>query len=170
MRAIAPLLTIAALACSCANTSHGAHDHGHDHGKQTNLRPADTPCPGPAGAITLRVLDSPTLTQDDPIAFQREPAISFIAFLSVVEVVKGDFEGERLGVLVHSPSMFASKVWGFGSSPQLDPAGLKLRWSAEFCLFEVTGVESPDPQRLYDGESFKFTVPQVHSALLESGH
>jgi hypothetical protein len=166
------LLPIAALACGCATKSRSsdAHeptaDHGHDHGSgETNLLPAEQPCPGPSGAITLRVLDSPELSPDDPIAFVREPEIHWIVSLAVVEVVQGDFTGERLGVLVHSPSMFAGDVWGFGASPQQHPAGLELRWDQEFCLFEVTGVETPKPE-IDPNQPLEFTAPQVHSAMV----
>jgi hypothetical protein len=164
------LLSIAALACGCAKQSrtsdpHHDHGHGHGHGGETNLLPAEQPCPGPSGPITVRVLDSPTLSQDDPIAFVREPEIHWIVSLAVVEVVKGDFSGERLGVLVHSPSMFAGDVWGFGSSPQEHPAKLELRWTEEYCLFEVVGIETPEPE-IDPSQPFEFKAPQVHSGMV----
>jgi hypothetical protein len=177
-RTLLSLILLAALACGCAKTRSADvheptadhdhdHDHGHSHGGgETNLLPADQPCPGPSGPITLRVLDSPELSQDDPIAFMREPEIHWIVSLTVVEVVEGDFSGERLGVLVHSPSMFASEVWGYGASPQQHPAGLELRWTEEYCLFEVIGVETPKPE-IDPTQPFEMTAPQVHSAIVE---
>lgn len=113
----------------------------------------------------MRVLDSPVLSQDDPIAFVPAPEIHWIVSLAVVEVVKGEFSGERLGVLVHSPSMFAREVWGYGSSPQQHPAELELRWTEEFCLFEVTGIETPEPQ-IDPDQPFEFKAPQVHSGIV----
>lgn len=168
------LLPIAALLCACGKSrSHDTdsptteRDRGHRHHGhgELNLVPADQPCPGPSGEIVLRVLDSPELGPEDPVAFVREPEIHWIVALAVVEVVQGDFEGARLGVLVHSPSMFASEVWGFGASPQQHPAGLELRWTEEYCLFEVIGVETPQPP-IDPERSFQFTAPQVHSAII----
>jgi hypothetical protein len=114
----------------------------------------------------VRVLDSPTLEPDDPIAFVREPAIHWIVALQVVETVEGDPIGPRLGVIVHSPSMFASATWGLGASPQQDPATLELKWSPEYCLFELTRSTRPTaPARASDDPS-PFKVPAVHSTIL----
>jgi len=69
----------------------------------------------------IRVLDSEGLADGDPLAFRREPAIHWVVALEVVEQVRGPVIGPRLGVLVHSPSMFAMDTWGYGASPASDP-------------------------------------------------
>lgn len=159
MQKVVQCFSIAVLVCGCAKTSSGP-------GPEINLNKAEQACPGPEGAIVVRVIDSPELSQDDPVAFVRDHQLSWIVSLKVVDVVEGEFESERLGVLVHSPSMFANQVWGFGSSPQTQPAGLELHWTEEFCLFEVTGIEAPEPNPRDPDAPFKITAPQVHSAIV----
>jgi hypothetical protein len=111
------------------------------------------------------VLDSEVLEGDDPVAFMRDFAMNWIVSLKVVEVIDGQFNAPRLGVLVHSPSMFASRTWGFGASPQEHPAVLELRWTEEFCLFEVVGVAPPEPVTDPD-RPLEITAPRVHAFIV----
>lgn len=143
-----------------------AHTRARHSGPDTGLRPADEPCAGPQEKIRLRVVDSPELRPDDPLAFRREPMIAFVVQLAVTDVVSGHFSATRLGLLVHSPTMFASDVWGFGASPQTDPAELELEWAAKYCMFELVEIEGPKPSTHRTGAPFRLTVPTVHSAVL----
>ena len=131
----------------------------------TGLAPAAEPCAGPREVVRVRVLDSAELTQDDPLAFRREPMLSFVVALAVVEVVQGEFTSPRLGILVHSPSEFAGDVWGFGASPQMDAAQLDLRWSPKYCMFELAGMKPPERSNDARGK-LEFKAPTVHSQLI----
>jgi hypothetical protein len=134
--------------------------------RDPGLAPAKEPCPGPREAVRVRVLDSAELGEDDPIAFRREPMLSFVVSLAVVEVIAGDFPSKRLGVLVHSPSVFAGEVWGYGASPQQHAAELELHWAPKYCMFELTRTKPPAPPARPPGAPFEFTAPRVHATIL----
>lgn len=153
------VLGLMVVACAGKRASHG-HARG-----ETNLVKSAKSCPGPQGKVVVRVLDSPTLEPGDALAFVREPEVHWVVALQVVETVEGEPIGARLGVLVHSPSMFAGRTWGFAASPQEHPAQLELRWAADYCMFEVTGATPPTVER-GSGEKFEFKVPSVHSMIV----
>ena len=138
------------------------HDHVESVG-ELNLTPANKAWPGPEELVRVKVVDSQTLEPVDPLAFVREPELRFIATLEVVETVSGPPIGVRLGVLVHSPTLFAGKVWGPDGSPQKHPAMLELRWSNKYCMFEVMQFQAP-PTAAADAAR---DAPRVHSIVLE---
>lgn len=152
--ASALVLVVALVEAGCARHGHGV--------REAELPQGTGPCEAQQ-PVVVRVLDSEVLEPSDPLAFRREAGIAWVVGLQVVEVVKGPEIGERLGVLVHSPSMFATDTWGFGASPQKDPATLELRWSKEQCLYEVKGVIQPEPAI---GDTLVLEAPRVHSAIL----
>jgi hypothetical protein len=135
-----------------------AHDHV-DSDEQVNLVAAGRDCPGPAEPVVVRVLDSDSLPEGEPLAFLREPEIRFVVMLHLVETLAGPVIGEHMGVLVHSPSRFAARAWSAGE-PQKHPATLKLAWSREYCMYEVTDVIPPQVA------GPNSTAPRVHSALV----
>jgi hypothetical protein len=65
-------------------------------------------------------------------------------------------------VVVHSPTLFAGKVWGRDGSPQKDPAMLELRWSNKYCMYEVMQYQAP-PTAASDAAR---DAPRVHSVVL----
>lgn len=138
------------------------HDHVESEG-ELNLTPADRPCPGPAELVRVKVVDSKTLAATDPLAFVREPELRFIATLEVVETLGGPSIGQRLGVIVHSPTLFAGKVWGRDGSPQKHPAMLELRWSNRYCMFEVMQFQAPPTSAADAGRD----APRVNSIVLD---
>lgn len=150
---------IVVLAGACAGKRAG-----HRHGETNLVKPAQS-CPGPQGKLIIKVLDSPTLEPGDALAFVREPAVHWVVALQVVETVEGEPIGARLGVLVHSPSMFAGRAWGFGASPQQHPAQLELRWASDYCMFEVTEATPPTVER-GSGEDLRIEAPRVHSMIV----
>lgn len=137
------------------------HDHVESDG-ELNLTPASKACPGETELVRVKVVDSPTLEATDPLAFVREPELRFIATLEVVETLDGPPIGQRLGVLVHSPTLFAGKVWGPDGSPQKHPAMLALRWSTKYCMFEVMQFQAP-PTAASDAAR---DAPRVNSVVL----
>jgi hypothetical protein len=159
--AIVRLLSIAALACGCAK-SHSGHGHGHE----LNLIPAEEACPGPNMRIELRVLDSPVLSEDDPIAFVREPAIHWVGSSRSRSSRWSKATSTASGSACWSTARRCSPATcgGFGALPQEHPAGLDLRWNEEYCLFEV-GVEQPE-LKIDRDKPFEFRAPRVHSAIL----
>lgn len=158
---VGAIIAVGLLCGACAGKRAGG---GHGRG-ETNLVKAEKACPGPQGKVVVRVLDSPTLEPGDTLAFVREPEVHWVVALQVVETVEGEPIGARLGVLVHSPSMFASEVWGLMASPQEHPAQLELRWAADYCMFEVAGATKPTVE-LKAGDPAPFKVPSVHSMIV----
>lgn len=151
-----------------SHARHDRHPHDgveHDHVEsdgELNLTPANRECPGEEGSVRVNVVDSPTLLATDPLAFVREAELRFIATLEVVETLDGPPIGQRLGVLVHSPTLFAGKVWGRNGEPQKQPAMLELRWSTKYCMYEVMKFQAP-PSAAVDGAR---AAPKVHSVVL----
>ncbi|MBK7827253.1 hypothetical protein [Nannocystis sp.] len=137
------------------------HEHVESDG-ELNISPAGKPCPGPEGLVRVRVLDTTALEESDPLAFVREPELRFVVMLAVVETLVGEAIGSRLGVLVHSPTLFAGKVWGRDGSPEKNPAMLELRWSHKYCMFEVMQFQAP-PSAHADAAN---EAPRVHSTVL----
>lgn len=147
---------------------HDPHPHDgveHNHAEsagELNLTPASEACPGPTELVRVKVMDSERLEATDPLAFVREPELRFIATLEVVETLTGPSIGARLGVVVHSPTLFAGKVWGQGGLPQKDPAMLELRWSNKYCMYEVMQYQAPPSAPSDAGRG----APRVHSVVL----
>lgn len=130
-----------------------------------NLEPAEQPCEGPKQPSVVRVVTG-EIGYDAPLAFVREPMLSWVVPLEVVEVESGSFEGRQLGAVVHSPTMFASALWGFTSSAQEQPAKLELSWRSEYCMYEITKMVQPEPVPPKPGEPFVISPPHVEGILI----
>jgi hypothetical protein len=124
---------------------------------------ADEPCPGPFERSVVRVTTG-SIHYGAPLAFMREPMVYWVVPLTVVEVESGPFEGDELGAVVHSPSMFASAVWGFGESTLDQAAGLELAWQPEYCMYEITEVLPPKP---LPREPFILNLPDANGMVTE---
>jgi hypothetical protein len=155
MKTLAILLLGLVTATGCARTKKS----------ELGLEPAEQPCDGPKLPSVVRVVTG-SIGYDAPLAFMREPNLWWVVPLQVVEVESGSFEGTQLGVVVHSPSMFATDVWGFGSSAQEQAAGLQLTWRPEYCMYEVTKVLQPEPIPPKPGEPFHLTPPHVDGIMI----
>ncbi|MBK8238788.1 MAG: hypothetical protein IPK74_24950 [Deltaproteobacteria bacterium] len=125
------------------------------------------PCNEHHGRARIHVLDTDELGPEDPFVLTRGEMLAWVVTLQVVDVVEGQFDAPRLGVIVHSPSEFATQTWGWHASAQTDPALLDLRWSDRACAYEVVGSTPPElpPGR----DPLRFTTPVVHSAILVPG-
>lgn len=123
------------------------------------------PCDGPTRPAVVRVVDSSRYDPKDTLAFQRSAGLNWLVFLEVREQVSGPDIGPRLGVLVHSPSKFATLVWGLASSPQTDPAELTLFWDSEYCLYEVVNTRTPESK---SNSTRTLPAPRVHAAAVSA--
>jgi hypothetical protein len=163
MKTLAILLLGLVSATGCARAKESRHASADS--SKVDLEPAEQPCEGPTQPSVVRVVTG-SIGYDAPLAFMGAHMLSWVVPLKVVAVESGSFQGTQLGIIVHSPSMFATDVWGFGSSPQEQAAGLELSWRPKYCMYEVTKVLQPEPIPPKPGEPFQLTAPHVDGIMI----